>query len=154
MRASTIPSLSRRDPMARKKSRTPDDVPPPGMADAAGLLATFAAGVLGQPASRAHEVSLKLGRSERAVIAGVPGLDVGLKERLDTPSAGVKTFPFTMDEVARICLALSEALLDAEGRDAVTLLKVTGKVTDLLNQAVAGVERAGTPRRSAPKAGK
>ena len=59
-----------------------------------------------------------------------------------------------MDELARICLALSEALLDAEGRDTVKLLKVTGKVTDLLNQAIAEVERAGKPRRAAPKAGK
>ncbi len=140
--------------MARKKSRTPDDVNPPGTTDAAGMLATFAAGVLGQPASRAHEVTLKLGHSERAVIAGVPGLDVGLKKRLDIPTTGVKSFPFTMDELARICLALSEALLDAEGRDAVKLLKVTGKVTDLLNQAIAEVERAGKPRRAAPKAGK
>src|SRR5436305_702629 len=104
MRASTIPSLSRSDPMARKKSRTPVDVAPPGVADASVMLATFRAGVLGQQASRAHDVRLKLGRSERAVFAGVPGLDVGLKERLDTPSAGVKMFPFTMDEVARICL--------------------------------------------------
>ena len=78
--------------MARKKSGQPDDVPPPGMADAAGMLATFAAGVLGQPASRAHEVSLKLTRSERAVLVGVPGLDVGLKGRLDIPSTGVKSF--------------------------------------------------------------
>src|SRR3954468_1447131 len=139
--------------MARKRSDPPDDVTPPGMADAAGMLATFAAGVLGQPASRAHEVSLKLSRSERAVLVGVPGLDETWKGRLDIPSTGVKTFPFTMDELARICLALSEALLDAEGRDAVKLLKVTGKVTDLLNQAVAEVERAGKPR-AAPKAGK
>src|SRR4051794_9302570 len=115
--------------MARKKSRTPDDVAPPGMADAAGMLATFAAGVLGQPASRAHEVSLKLGRCERANLVGVPGLNVGLKDRLDIPSTAVKSFTFTMDELARICLAVSEALLDVEGRDAVKLLKVTGKVT-------------------------
>lgn len=140
--------------MARKKSGSPGDPRPPGMPDAAAMLATFAGGVLGQPASRAHEVSLKLGRSERVVIAGVPGLDVSLKERLDIPSTGVRSLRFTMDELARICLALSEALLDAEGRDAVKLLKVTGKVTDLLNQAIAEVERAGKPRRAAPKAGK
>src|SRR3954447_6521547 len=132
--------------MARKKSGPPDDVPPPGMPDAAGMLATFAAGVLGQPASRSHEVTLKLSRSERAFIAGVPHLDAGLKGRLDTPSTGVKTFPFTLDELARICLALSEALLDTEGRDAVKLLKVAGKVTDLLNQSIAEVEQAGKPR--------
>lgn len=140
--------------MARKKSGPPADVTPPSMADAAGMLATFAAGLLGQPASRAHEVSLKLTRSERAILVGVPGLDVQLKGRPDSPSAAVKSFTFTMDELARICLALSEALLDAQGRDAVKLLKVTGKVTDLLNQAIAELERAGTPRRVAPKAGK
>jgi hypothetical protein len=140
--------------MARKKSPTPDDVNPPAMTDAAAMLATFAGGVLGQPASRAHEVTLKLGHSERAILVGVPGLDVKLKGRLDTPSTGVKSFLFTMEELARICLALSEALLDAEGRDAVKLLMVAGKVTDLLNQAVAEVERAWKPRRAAPKAGK
>ena len=140
--------------MARKKPGTPGDVNPPGMTDAAGMLATFAGGVLGQPASRAHEATLKLGRSERAILVGVPGLDVKLKGRLDTPSTAVKSFPFTMDELARICLALSEALLDAEGRDAVKLLMVADKVTDLLNQAVAEVERAGKPRRAAPEAGK
>ena len=117
------------------------------------MLATFAAGVLGRPASRVHEVSLKLSRSERAIVIGVAHLDAGLKRRLDTPSTGVTSFPFTLDELARICLALSETLLDAEGRDAVKLLKVTGKVSDLLNQAIAEVEQAGKPRRAAPKAG-
>src|SRR4051794_8899446 len=139
--------------MARKKSGPPDDVTTPGMADAAGMLATFAAGVLGPPESRAHEVSLKLSRSERAILVGVPGLDATLKGRLDIPSAAVRSFTFTMDELARICLALSEALLDAEGRDAVKLLKMSGKVTDLLNQAIDEVERAGKPRRAAPQAG-
>jgi hypothetical protein len=124
------------------------------MTDAAGMLAAFAAGVLGQPASRAHEVSLKLGRVERALLVGLPELDVKLKGRLDIPSTTTRSFPFTMDELARICLALSESLLDAQGRDAVRLLKLTGKVTDLLNQAIADVEGAGTPRRPAPKAGK
>ena len=140
--------------MARKKPVTPGDVKPPGMTDAAGMLAIFAAGVLGQPASRAYEVTLKLGHSERAILVGVPGLDVKLKGRLDTPSTGVKSFLFTLDELARICLALSEALLDAEGLDAVKLLKVAGNVTDLLDQAVAGTEQAGKSRRVAPKAGK
>jgi hypothetical protein len=140
--------------MARKKSGPPDDVTPPGMAESAGMLATFAAGVPGQPASRAHEVSLKLGRSERAILVGVPGLDATLKGRLDIPSAAVKSFSFTTDELARICLALSEGLLDAQGRVAVKLLKLTGKVTDLLNQEIAEVERAGTPRPATPKAGR
>src|SRR3954468_19202997 len=99
--------------MARKRSDPPDDVTPPGMADAAGMLATFAAGILGQPESRAHEVNLKLSRAERAILIGVPGLDVKLKERLDIPSTAMKSFPFTLDELARTCLALSEALLDA-----------------------------------------
>ena len=33
------------------------------------------------------------------------------------------------------------------------MLKLTGKVTDLLDQAVTGMEQAGKPRRAAPKAG-
>ncbi|QDV36967.1 plasmid pRiA4b ORF-3 family protein [Tautonia plasticadhaerens] len=137
--------------MARKKPSSPGDPPPASMTDAAGMLATFAAGVLAQPESRSLAADLKLGRSERAVIAGAPGLDVGLKEQLDIPSTATKSIPFTMDELARICLALSEALLDAEGRDAVKLLKVTGKVTDRLNQAIDEVEQAGKPQRAAPK---
>jgi Plasmid pRiA4b ORF-3-like protein len=138
--------------MARKKSSPRGDLKPPGMTDAAGMLATFAAGVLGQPESRAHEVSLKLSPSERAIVVGVPGLDVRLKERLNIPSAATRSFPFTMDELARICLALSEALLDAEGRDAVKLLKVTGQVTDLLNQAIAEVRKPSKSGRASPKA--
>jgi Plasmid pRiA4b ORF-3-like protein len=140
--------------MARKKSDTPDDSQPPGMTDAAAMLATFAAGVLGQPESRAHEVNLRLSRPERAILIGVPGLDVKLKGRLDIPSTATKSIPFTLDELARTCLALSEALLDAEGRDVVKLLKVAGKVTDLLNQAVGELAGAEKPRRGAPKAGK
>ncbi|QDV37688.1 IS1096 element passenger TnpR family protein [Tautonia plasticadhaerens] len=140
--------------MARKKPSSPGDPQPPGMTNAAGMLATFAAGVLTQPESRSHAADLKLGRSERAVIAGVPGLDVGLKERIDIPSTGVKSFRFTLDELARICLGLSEALLDAEGREVVKLLKVTGKVTDVLDQAVGELAKGGSPRRAAQKAGK
>ncbi len=140
--------------MARKKSRTSDDVKPPGMTDAAGRLATYAAGFLAQPASRTQEVSIRLGHAERAMLIGLPELDVKLKGRLDILSAATTSIRLTVDELARICLALSEALLDAEGRDAVKMLKVTGKVTDLLDQAVAGTKQAGKPRRVAPKAGK
>src|SRR3954470_20687581 len=99
--------------MARRKSIHPSGSLSAGMTDAAGMLATFAAGILGQPESRAHEVNLKLSRAERAILIGVPGLDVKLKERLDIPSTAMKSFPFTLDELARTCLALSEALLDA-----------------------------------------
>src|SRR5262245_4849104 len=127
--------------MARKRPGPPDDVTPPGMTDAAGMLATYAAGVLAQPQSRAHEVGLTLGRAERAILVGLPELDVRLKGRLDIPSTATRSFSFTMDELARLCLALSEALLGAQGRDAVKLLKLTGKVTDLLNQAIAEVGR-------------
>ncbi len=140
--------------MARKKSGTPGDVNLPGMTDAAGMLATYAAGFLAQPASRTQEVSIRLGHAERAMLVGLPGLDVKLKGRLDILSAATTSIRLTVDELARICLALSEALLDAEGRDAVKMLKVTGKVTDLLDQAVAGTEQAGKPRRVAQKAGK
>ena len=135
--------------MARKKSGTPGDPNPPGMTDAAGMLATYAAGVLAQPESRSHAASLKLGRSERAVIAGVPGLDKELKGRLDIPSTGVKSFRFTLDELARICLAVSEALLDVEGRDAVKRLTVAGKITDVLNQAVGEPESPSKVKRVA-----
>ena len=135
--------------MARKKSSTPGDPNPPGMTDAAGMLATYAAGVLAQPESRSHAASLKLGRSERAVIAGVPGLDKELKGRLDIPSTGVKSFRFTLDELARICLAVSEALLDVEGRDAVKRLAVAGKITDVLDQAVGELESPSKVKRVA-----
>ena len=111
--------------MARKKPGTPAVPQPPGVTDAVGMLATFAAGVLAQPVSRSHAASLNLSRSERAVIAGVANLDVGLKGRLDIPTTGVEAFRFTLDELARICLALSEALLDVEGREIVKLLAVT-----------------------------
>ena len=69
--------------MARKKPGTPDDLNPPGMTDAAGMLVTYAAGFLAQPASRAQEVSIRLGHAERAMLVGLPELDVKLKGRLD-----------------------------------------------------------------------
>src|SRR5947209_12492323 len=109
--------------MARKKSGTPVDPNTPATTDAARMLATYAAGFLAQPASRAQEVSIRLGHAERAMLVGLPELDVRLKGRLDIPSTATKSLQFTVDELARICLALSEALLDAEGRDAVKLLK-------------------------------
>ena len=137
--------------MARKKPSTPGDPNPPGMTDAAGMLATYAAGVLAQPESRAHEVSLKLGHAERALLVGMPGLDVRLRERLDLLSTATRALPFTLDELARICLAVSEALLDVEGRDAVRMLGVAGKVTDLLNQAIGELVKTEKPRRAAPK---
>ena len=85
---------------------------------------------------------------------GLPELDEKLKERLDILSTATTSIRFTTDELARICLAVSEALLDAEGRDAVRLLKLAGKVTDLMNQAIGEREQPGKPRRAAPKAGK
>jgi hypothetical protein len=87
------------------------------MTDAAGMLATYAAGVVGQPQSRAHEVSLKLGPPERALLVGMLGLEVRSKERLDILSTATRAIHFTLHEPARICLSLSEALLDVEGRE-------------------------------------
>jgi hypothetical protein len=128
--------------MASKKFDRYEVPQPPGMTDAAGMLASVAAGVLAQPESRRHATDLKLSRSERTIVLGLSDLAEGLRARLDVPSTGVRSFRLTLDEVARICLALSEALLDAEGGDIVRLLSLTGKVTDVLDQAVEG-----TPRR-------
>jgi hypothetical protein len=111
------------------------------MPDAAVRLANFAAGVLARPESLSHAASLKLSRSERTILLGVPGLAEGLKARLDIPSTGVKVLRFTLDELARICLALSGALLDAEGGEIVKLLSLTGKFTDVLDQAIGELPR-------------
>ena len=86
--------------MARKKSGTPGDVNLPGMTDAAGMLATYAAGFLAQPASRAQEVSIRLGHAERATLIRLPELDVNLKGRLDIPSAATTSIRLTVDELA------------------------------------------------------
>jgi hypothetical protein len=125
--------------MARKKFDSDEVLQPPSMTDAAGMLASFAGGVLAQPESRRHATDLKLSRFERTIVLGLPGLAEGLRARLDVPSTGVRSFRLTLDEVARICLALSEAILDAEGEDIVRLLSLTGKVTDVLDQAVGGL---------------
>ena len=85
--------------MARKKSGTPGDVNPPGMTDAAGMLATFASGFLAQPASRAQEVSIRLGHAERTILIGLPELDVNLKRRLDIVSTGTTSIRLTVDEL-------------------------------------------------------
>jgi hypothetical protein len=140
--------------MARKRPGPPDEPHPTGVADAAGSLAAYAAGFLAQPESRSHEVGLTLGRAERALLIGLPGLDGTLKGRLAIPSTAPRSDRFSIDELARICLAISEALLDVEGRDAVRLLKLAGKITDLLNQAIDKRERSGKARWAAPKAGK
>lgn len=137
--------------MARRKSSKPDIPPPPGMTDAAGRLAEYAGGVLAQPQSRSHTADLKLSPSERAVLVGLPDLNTALKQRLDAPSRGVRSFSFTLDELARICLALAEALLCVQGRDIVKVLSVAGKVTDRLNEAVGELAVAPKAKRSTPR---
>jgi len=137
--------------MARRKSSKPDIPPPPGMTDAAGRLAEYAGGVLAQPQSRSHTADLKLSPSERAVLVGLPDLNTALKQRLDAPSRGVRSFSFTLDELARICLALAEALLCVQGRDIVKVLSVAGKVTDRLNEAVGEQAVAPKAKRSTPR---
>src|SRR5438270_13336696 len=87
------------------------------------------------------------------MLVGLPELDVNLKGRLDLLSTATTSIRLTVDELARICLALSEGLLDVEGRDAVKLLKLTGNFTDLLDQAVVGTKQTGKTLRAAPKAG-
>jgi hypothetical protein len=134
--------------MARKR---PGDPSISGLIDAAGSLASYAAGFLARPEYRSREVLLKLGRVERVLLIDLPGLDGTLKGRIDVPSAAPRSFRFTMDELARACLALSDALLDAEGRDAVRLLKLAGKVTDSMNRAAGDLKGAGKPPRATPK---
>ena len=140
--------------MARKTPSQPEDPNLARLTDAAVMLATYAAEFLAQPASRAHEVRLRLGNAERAILIGLPELDVRLKGRLDILSTATTSIRFTVDELARICLALSGALLDVEGRDAVRMLKITGKVTDLLSQAVGEGETPSKVGRAGPKSGK
>ena len=140
--------------MARKKPGTPRRPEPAGHDRRRRHAGDLRRGFLAQPASRAQEVRLKLSHAERALLVGVPELRREVEGAARHPLDRHEVVRFTMDELARICLALSEALLDAEGRDAVKMLKVTGKVTDLLDQAIAEVEKPAKPRRAAPKAGK
>ena len=140
--------------MARKTPSQPEDPNLPRMTDAAVMLATYAAGFLAQPASRAQEVRIRLGHAERAILIGLPELDVELKGRLDILSTATTSIRFRVDELARICLAVSGALLDVEGRDAVRMLKIAGKVTNLLNQALGEGETPSKTRRAVPKSGK
>ena len=124
---------------------------PLGMSEAAGNLAEFAAGVMAQPLSRNHTADLRLSPSERAVVVGLTDLDVELKERLDVRSKGVKSFSFTLYDLARICLALSVGLLDAQDRDFVKMLSLAGKVTDRLDHAVGELANAPKSRRADSK---
>lgn len=140
--------------MARKTPVQTDDPNLLRMTDAAVMLATYAAGFLAQPASRAQEVRIRLGHAERAILIGLPELGVELKGRLDIPSTATTSIRFTVDELARLCLAVSGALLDVEGRDAVRMLKIAGKVTGLLDQAVGEGETPSKARRAVPKTGK
>lgn len=139
--------------MARKTPSQPEDPNPSRMTDAAVMLAIDAAGFLAQPASRAQEVRIRLGHVERSILIGLPELDVELKGRLDILSTATTSIRFSVGELARICLAVSGALLDVEGRDAVRMLKIAGKVTDLLSQAVGEGETPSEARRAVPKVG-
>jgi len=128
-----------------------EDSQPARMSDAAANLGKFATAVLSQPESRSHSADLKLSPSERTILVGLKDLDLALKERLDVRTRSVKTFSFTLHELARICLALSVGMLDAQGRDIVKVLSVAGKFTDRLDHAVGELANASRTRNSAKK---
>lgn len=137
--------------MSRRESSEPEDLQPARMSGAATNMAEYAAGISARPESRSHTAVLKFSPSERTILVGLPGLSDVLKERLDIPSRGVKSFEFTLHDLACMCLALARALLDVEGRAILKLLSVAGKVTDRLDHADAELVSTSRTRNAAKK---
>jgi hypothetical protein len=98
--------------------------------------------------SRTQRIALKLTKPERTMILALPGLKETLKAQLDVASTNPRTFPLTVNDLAVICFALSEAMLGS-GRDGVRLMRVAGKLALVLADCLNG----NAARKTKPPAG-
>jgi hypothetical protein len=140
--------------MAQRKPSKPSGSETPDMAQAAARLAQYAAGVLAQPESRSHSADLELDPPERALLIGLPALGEVLKGRLELPPGAPEPTRFTLADLSRMCLALSEAMVDAEGLEAVRMLSVAERVLGRLNHVVGKLAKAESAGQFVPKAKK
>jgi hypothetical protein len=107
---------------------------------------------------RTQKIGLKLTKSERSAILGLPGLKEPLKTQIDVASNGPRTFRFTVNDLAAICFALSETMLCAEVRDTVRPMRLAGKLSlvlaDCLVQDAASRIKPPSPRSRPAKSKK
>jgi len=93
--------------------------------------------------SRIQNVELRLTKPERAVILDLPTLKNSVRGKLDVAPSGVRTFQLTLNDLAVICFAVSEALLGGDGVDTEKLVSVAEKaalvLVDCLNENAAPV---------------
>ena len=104
------------------------------------------AGIVGPNSiSRIQNVELRLTKPETALILGLPTLKSSLKAKLDVAPSGARTFQLTLNDLAVICFAVSEALLEGDGQNTERLTSVAGKASLVLvgvlneNAAPAGI---------------
>ncbi|NQU20920.1 MAG: hypothetical protein HQ567_06520, partial [Candidatus Nealsonbacteria bacterium] len=105
-----------------------DDADPEGAVN----IAEFAAGVLsmadrkepkGRPKlSRTQTVKVKFTKPQRTAILELTTVKEPLRTLLDVESKGPRNFKLMVNDLASLCFAISEALLDAEKKDEVKLL--------------------------------
>ena len=112
-------------------------------------IAEFAAGVLamadrkepkGSPKlSRAQTVKVKFTKPQRTAILELTSVKEPLKTLLDVESKGPRTFKLMVNDLASLCFATSEAMLEAEEKDKVKLLSTAELVLDGLQRCMEDV---------------
>jgi|SRR5579864_8175052 len=135
--------------MARRQAERQAEGSNSGFGGVAVGLAEFAASVLGLADTvtsnallgpgwlrRSQAAELRLTKAQRTILLSLPSLKEPLKGWLDVSSSGPRTFPFTVEDLAALCFALSDSLVGGQGRAAVKLMQVAETVSARLKQAL------------------
>ena len=109
-------------------------------------MAEFAAGILamadrkepkGSPKlSRTQTVKVKFTKAQRTAILELTSVKEPLRTLLDVESKGPRTFKLMVNDLASLCFAISEAMLEAEEKDKVKLLSTAERVLDGLHRCM------------------
>ena len=112
-------------------------------------IAEFAAGILsmadrkdpkGTPnLSRTQTVKVKFTKPQRAAILELTSVKEPLRTLLDVESKAPRTFKLMVNDLASLCFAISEAILDAERKEEVKLLSTAECVLDGLHRCIEDV---------------
>jgi len=115
----------------------------------AARLAEYAAGVLamadrkepegGPQLIRTQAVKVKFTKPQRTTILELTSVKESLRTLLDVESKGPRVFNLTVNDLASLCFAISEATLEAEGKDKVKLLSLAERVLDGLRRCTEDV---------------
>ncbi len=112
-------------------------------------IAEFAAGILSMAdrkdpksspnLSRTQTVKVKFTKPQRAAILELTSVKEPLRTLLDVESKGPRTFKLMVNDLASLCFAISEAMLEAEEKDRVKLLSAAERVLDGLHRCIEDV---------------